>query len=93
MLMIIISLAVGVAVGALIPLSDKHKSTNSKLQHAGVVGLLFLMGISIGLNRGLLRQLPLIGFTSLVYGLLTTFFSIAVVALITIFFFGKYRDS
>ncbi len=92
MWIIILALAIGVVAGAFLPVSDRHRVLNARLQHAGVVVLLFFMGVSIGLNKELLRQWRLIGKNALLYGLLTTLFSVVAVALVTALFFRSSRE-
>lgn len=80
---IILFMALGVLVGAVIPLKERQVSLLGKLQSAGVILLLFIMGLSMGLDRKLLSQLSTLGYKALVFAVLTTVFSIALVFLFT----------
>lgn len=80
---IIVFMALGVLMGALVPMKEKQVSILGKLQSAGVILLLFVMGLSMGLDRKLLSQLSTLGYKALVYALMTTLFSIAMVFLFT----------
>lgn len=80
---IILFMAFGILVGAAVPMKDKQISIIGKLQSAGVILLLFVMGLSMGLDRRLLSQLSTLGYKALVYAGLTTVFSIALVYLFT----------
>lgn len=80
---IILFMALGILVGAVIQLKERQVSVLGKLQSAGVILLLFVMGLSIGLDRNLLSQLGTLGYKAFVYAGLTTAFSIAAVYLFT----------
>jgi len=76
---ILVVLLVGIAIGATANLSEKFKEMNSKLQHLGVIILLFAMGASLGLNKALLGNLQNIGLIAVVFAVLTSILSIAMV--------------
>lgn len=80
---ILLSLAVGAAIGYFIKLPNKTKKINSKIQQFGVVFLLFTMGISAGANKSVISNIKNIGATSLTFAVLTSFFSIIFVFIIT----------
>ncbi len=80
---IVLFMALGVLAGAVVPLKTHHVELLGKLQSAGVILLLFVMGLSMGLDRKLLSQLSTLGYKALVYAGLTTVFSIAGVYLFT----------
>lgn len=80
---IIFFMALGVLVGATIPMKDPQVALLGKLQSLGVILLLFVMGLSMGLDRNLLSQLNTLGYKALIYAGLTTFFSVAAVYLFT----------
>lgn len=93
MWIILLTLALGIVLGSVLPLGKKHKEINHKLQHVGVVILLFFMGISIGLNKQLLGQVRVLGLRTLVYGVLTTFLSVVAVAAVSLLFFrSKHKQ-
>jgi Kef-type K+ transport system membrane component KefB len=83
---IIVVLIIGIIIGTQIKPTDKVKSTISRFQFIGVTLLLFSMGAGLGLNDELLKNLKDIGWTGLVFAVLTTVFSIAIVYLVTTIF-------
>ena len=83
---IIVVLIIGIIIGTQIKPTDKVKSTISKFQFIGVTLLLFSMGAGLGLNDELLKNLKDIGWTGLIFAVLTTLFSIAIVYLVTTIF-------
>jgi len=83
MLQIIIALVLGIMIGIFFKFSDKNKKYLSKYQEIGVVILLFVMGISIGINPNVVNNLSKIGLKALSFAILTTIFSVAFVYLIT----------
>lgn len=80
---ILLSLAVGSALGYFFKLSDKQKKFNSKVQQFGVVFLLFSMGVSAGANKSVVANLKNIGSASLTFAVLTSLFSIILVFILT----------
>ncbi|BEP29429.1 LysO family transporter [Helicovermis profundi] len=92
MLQIIIALVLGIIVGASFNLGDKIKKNISNLQTLGVVSLLFVMGISIGINPNIISELSNIGIKALVFALLTTIFSIIFVYFITQYIVKKNEE-
>lgn len=92
MWMILLALCLGVVLGVFLPLRAEHSALNHKLQHIGVVILIFCMGISIGLNKQLLGQIRVLGMRTLVYGGLTTVFSVLFVAAASRLFFRSKRN-
>lgn len=83
---IIVVLIIGIIIGTQIKPTDKVKSTISRFQFIGVTLLLFSMGAGLGLNDELLKNLKDIGWIGLVFAVLTTVFSIAIVYLVTTIF-------
>lgn len=90
---ILVFLAVGIVIGASINLSDKLKAYNGKLQHIGVIFLLFTMGISLGLNKSILSDLKSIGVKSFTFAALTSIFSIIMVYFVTKFILKGEKKS
>lgn len=80
---IILFMALGILAGAVVPLKARQVDLLGKLQSAGVILLLFVMGLSMGLDRKLLSQLSTLGYKALIYAALTTLFSILCVYLFT----------
>lgn len=80
---ILIVLLIGMLIGAFANLSEKFIKINGKLQHIGVIILLFAMGASLGLNKELLSKISDIGLIALVFAVLTTLFSILLTFYVT----------
>ncbi|MEA1975667.1 MAG: hypothetical protein U9N10_09030 [Bacillota bacterium] len=80
---ILLILIIGITIGSTINFSEKFIKLNGKLQYVGVIILLFTMGISLGLNKSLLTKLNSIGIIALTFAILTSFFSIILVYLVT----------
>lgn len=80
---ILIFMALGILVGVTIPMKDHHVECLGKLQSVGVILLIFVMGLSMGLDRKLLSQLSILGYKALVFAALTTLFSVLAVYLLT----------
>lgn len=80
---IIVFMAAGILVGVFMPLKETQVNLLGKLQSWGVILLLFVMGLSMGLDRNLLSQLSTLGAKAILYAVLTTFFSIAAVYALT----------
>lgn len=80
---VIVFLLVGIAIGALFPFGKQSIKALGHSQTIGVIVLLFVMGLSIGMNKSLLVKLQSIGYKAAIFALLTTAFSILAVYLIT----------
>lgn len=80
---ILLSLALGAAIGYFFNLSNKQKKINSKVQQLAVVFLLFSMGISVGANKSVVANLKNIGASALTFAILTSLFSILLVFVVT----------
>lgn len=80
---IFFTLLLGVAVGALVKFSEKQVKLISQLQTLGVLVLLFVMGISVGVNPDIVNKLSEIGISALVFAVLTTLMSVVVVYFVT----------
>lgn len=80
---ILLSLALGSAIGYSFNLSNKQKKVNSKVQQFAVLFLLFSMGISVGANKSVVANLKNIGTTALTFAILTSLFSIVLVFVVT----------
>ncbi len=76
---IIIFLIAGIIVGNKLKLTDRGKTINGKFQLAGLLLLLFSMGISIGANSDVIANLSTIGIKALLFAVLTTLGSIVLV--------------
>ncbi len=76
-------LAVGIATGMLVKLGDKHIKTARILQQVGVAVLIFCMGIGIGGDRELVRNIQSIGVKSITFACFTVAFSVALVYITT----------
>ena len=76
---ILLFLAAGVAIGALMKFNRTQKKWIGRLQQIGVVLLLFSMGLSIGINNEILSNLRDLGLQAFTYAGLTSAFSVLVV--------------
>lgn len=91
MWVILVSLLVGVIIGLLRILPKKIIKYNSRFQQVGVILLIFSMGASIGSNREILRNLENLGVKALIFAILTSVLSIAVVYAVSTKFLGDGR--
>lgn len=82
--MIYISLLFGVLIGALNIIPKRYLKYNDLFTLFGVITLLFIMGISLGIKVNL-KDLRTLGYQSIVFTIMTVFFSILVV-----FIFAKF---
>ncbi len=76
MLPILLSLGSGVVIGCFIKMSDNQRKVNDKLQFAGIMLLLFSMGISIGMNKTIVSHMFQIGWQALTFSVFCTVFSV-----------------
>ncbi|MDK2799493.1 MAG: hypothetical protein PWP27_866 [Clostridiales bacterium] len=83
MWMILISLAIGVVIGLLKFIPEKHMKYNAKFQQIGVILLLFSMGVSIGANKEIIYNLKDMGIQSAVFAVMTSLFSIFIVFVVS----------
>lgn len=80
---IMLSLIAGIAIGFFKFLPEGVLKYNIRAQQVGVVLLLFSMGASIGANRALLSNIGTLGIKALTYTMLSIFFSVAVLYIIS----------
>lgn len=80
---IIIFLLAGIFLGSRFALGDKGKRINARLQQAGLLLLLFSMGISIGANEEVIGNLNTIGLQAFLFAALTTAGSVFFVYLVS----------
>lgn len=76
---IILFLIAGIVLGNRLNLDEKRKSINEKVQLLGLLLLLFSMGISIGANEEVVKNLNNIGLQALTFAVFTTLGSIVFV--------------
>ncbi len=76
-------LAAGIAIGMLVKLDERHIKIVRLLQQAGVVMLIFCMGIGIGGDRELVRNIQSIGVKAVIFACFTIAFSVALVYITT----------
>lgn len=86
---IFFTLLLGVGVGAVFKFSEKQVKIISYLQTVGVLVLLFIMGISVGVNPDIIDKLSEIGISALLFAVLTTFMSVVVVYFVTTMYMRK----
>ncbi len=80
---IYISLCLGILIGVTNILPEKIVKHNDKFIIISILLLLFVMGLSIGLNKEIIRDFGLIGVTGIIYAVMCVLFSILVVYLLT----------
>lgn len=83
MMSILFFLVLGIIIGAKINFKERSIKLLNQGQSIGVILLLFVMGLSIGLDKDLLSKLQSLGYKALIFAALTTAFSIAAVFLAT----------
>lgn len=88
---IFFTLLLGVAVGAFVKFNEKQVKVISHLQTLGVLVLLFVMGISVGVNPDIVSKLSEIGVSALVFAILTTLMSVVVVYFVTTIYMKKEK--
>lgn len=86
---IFLALAVGFFIGFFRLLKEKQIKLNCRLQTLWLMLLIFCMGVSIGRNGDVIKNLPLLGGKALVYALLAVIGSIAFVFLFSKLFLEK----
>lgn len=89
MIYIFLSLALGFFIGYKKLLSEKMIVFNGKLQTIFLLLLIFVMGMSIGMDKDVLTQLPALGGTAFVFAAAACIGSIIIVYVISRIFFGE----
>lgn len=69
---ILLSVALGIAVGLIFKPGPKALKLNSKIQMLGLYALLFSMGAAMGSNKDIIASLKSIGLMAVVFALLTS---------------------
>lgn len=64
---ILIALILGATVGYFVKFSEKESKLNGRLQQVGVIFLLFSMGVSIGADGEIIKNLPAIGLKAFLF--------------------------
>ena len=70
-------------------IKEKGIKLNSKLQTVWLMLLIFCMGVSIGRNGDIVKNLPLLGGKAILFAIMTALCSTIVVYFISTFFFRK----
>ncbi len=86
---ITVTVSLGIVIGLFLKWTKKMTFFNSKFQVVGLSVLLFLMGVSIGSNPEIVRNLSLIGLKSMTFSILTIFFSVLMIYLASQLFSRK----
>ncbi|MCQ4936115.1 LysO family transporter [Anaerotignum propionicum] len=86
---IFLVLAIGFAIGFLGLLKEKYIKLNCRLQTLWLMLLIFCMGVSIGRNGEVIRNLPALGGKALLFAILAVIGSILFVFLLSKLFFEK----
>lgn len=82
---------VGILVGLLVKKKIKLGSLIEKLTNTSVYLLLFYLGVSVGLNKMIVSNLPQIGLKALIITLFSIFFSLICSSIIYKLFFKKEK--
>lgn len=91
-MIIYISLVVGIIIGIRSKLPKKFEEINNKITFIGVFILLFLMGVSLGINKEVLTNLKMVGISGFLFALFPVIFSVITVYYIsTIFLKGDRK--
>lgn len=91
---VFLSLGLGFLLGYMGLVKEKMLKVNQRLQTVWLVLLIFIMGMSIGMDSQILKSLPTLGGKALLFTLACSAGSVFVVFLISHFFFDKEgRDS
>ena len=80
---ILIALVLGAIIGYFVKLSDKGTKINGRLQQIGVIFLLFSMGVSIGADSDIIKNLPTIGLKAFLFAVGTIACSIFTVYILS----------
>ena len=70
-------------------IKEKGIKLNSKLQTVWLMLLIFCMGVSIGRNGDIVKNLPLLGGKAILFAVMTALCSTIIVYFISTFFFRK----
>lgn len=90
---ILIALILGAIVGYFVKLSDRGTKINGRLQQIGVIFLLFSMGVSIGADSEIIKNLPSIGLKAFLFAAATIASSIVVVYILSEKFLVKKSEA
>lgn len=88
---IFLSLFIGFLIGYKKLISDNLIKLNSKIQTIFLILLIFTMGIGVGMNKDILKQLPNIGGKALFFAISCSLGSIIIVYIISSIFFEKEK--
>jgi len=87
--MIYLFLAIGVMVGFFVRKKQLILAWNNKITNVAIYALLFFLGIGIGTNDDLLRNLPVLGVKALYLTVFALLGSVLAAKLVAHFFFKK----
>ena len=86
---IFLVVGIGFFIGYKGLIKEKGIKLNSKLQTVWLMLLIFCMGVSIGRNGDIVKNLPLLGGKAILFAVMTALCSTIVVYFISTFFFRK----
>ena len=86
---IFLAVGLGFLIGYKGFVKEKGIKLNSKLQTVWLMLLIFCMGVSIGRNGDIVKNLPLLGGKAILFAVMTALCSTIVVYFISTFFFRK----
>lgn len=91
--MLLISLGLGFIIGYRRLIGEKWILLNGKLQTLWLVILIFVMGVGIGGNKEVLHQLPALGGKAILFAIISSAGSVAVIYFISkMFFRGEEKE-
>ena len=86
---IFLVVGIGFFIGYKGLIKEKGIKLNSKLQTVWLMLLIFCMGVSIGRNGGIVKNLPLLGGKAVLFAIMTALFSTIVVYILSNLFLEK----
>ena len=79
----LVSIAIGIVIGMYVTLSDKRKAVLQILEKCCVLLLLFIMGLSVGSYRDILKNITTLGLKAALFAIVTILFSVILVYVVT----------
>lgn len=86
---IFLAVGIGFFIGYKGLVKGKGLWLNSKLQTIWLILLIFCMGVSIGRNGEIIKNLPLLGGKAILFAVLTALFSTVAVYILSVLFLEK----
>ncbi len=83
MSLLLLSLGIGILIGIFRFIPEKYMKFNAMVQQLSLFLLLFAMGASIGSNKKMLGTFNTIGMKAMSFSIMTIFFSVAIMYIIS----------